>query len=204
MTTETSELQHPKSKTELFLAFTLMALQGFGGVLVIVQHELVERRKWLTKAQFLEEWSVAQIMPGPNVVNLALMLGGKYFGLPGALASLCGLLLGPLVLVLSLGILFGGVADNPIAQGALKGMGAVSAGLIIATGFKLSTSLPKNPLGLWRALGFATLTFIAVGVFRLSLMTAIFGLGSLACLMAYRTIEETTEETDQAKDKGQA
>lgn len=204
MTTETSELQHPKSKTELFLAFTLMALQGFGGVLVIVQHELVERRKWLTKAQFLEEWSVAQIMPGPNVVNLALMLGGKYFGLPGALASLCGLLLGPLVLVLSLGILFGGVADNSVAQGALKGMGAVSAGLIIATGFKLSTSPPKNPLGLWRALGFATLTFIAVGVFRLSLMTAIFGLGSLACLMAYRTIEETTEATDQAKDKGQA
>ena len=204
MTTETSKLQHPKSKTELFLAFTLMALQGFGGVLVIVQHELVERRKWLTKAQFLEEWSVAQIMPGPNVVNLALMLGGKYFGLPGALASLCGLLLGPLVLVLSLGILFGGVADNPAAQGALKGMGAVSAGLIIATGFKLSTSLPKNPLGLWRAIGFATLTFIVVGVFRLSLMTAIFGLGSLACLLAYRTIEATIEATDQAKEKEQA
>jgi chromate transporter len=204
MTTETSELQHPKSKTELFLAFTLMALQGFGGVLVIVQHELVERRKWLTKAQFLEEWSVAQIMPGPNVVNLSLMLGGKYFGLPGALASLCGLLLGPLVLVLSLGILFGGVADNPVAQGALKGMGAVSAGLIIATGLKLSSSLPKNPLGLWRALGFAILTFIAVGVFRLSLIAAIFGLGSLACVLAYRTIEASTEEIDQGKQKEQA
>ena len=204
MTSEESEIRQPQSKTELFVAFTLMALQGVGGVLVIVQHELVNRRKWLTQAQFVEEWSVAQVMPGPNVVNLCLMLGGKYFGLAGALAAVSGLIMAPMLLVLTLAILFGGVSDSAVAQGALKGMGAVSAGLIIATGFKLSTSLPKNPLGLWRALGFATLTFIAVGVFRLSLMTAIFGMGSLACLLAYRTIDARIEATDQAKEKEQA
>jgi chromate transporter len=204
MTTDNTELRQPQSKTELFIAFTLMALQGIGGVLVIVQYELVERRRWLSKAQFLEEWSVAQIMPGPNVVNLCLMLGGKYFGLPGALASLCGLLLGPLILVLSLGILFGGVSDSPIAQGALKGMGAVSAGLIIATGLKLSTNLPKNPMGLWRAVGFAVITFIAVGVFRMSLITVLLGLGSVACLLAYQTLEVLPAETDAPQHKEKA
>jgi chromate transporter len=71
------------------------------------------------------------------------MIGGKYFGIAGALAAVCGLISGPLVVVLFLAILFGGVADNPVAQGALKGMGAVSAGLVIATGLKLGTTLPK-------------------------------------------------------------
>lgn len=49
---------------------TCLALQGFGGVLAVVQHELVDRKRWLTKEEFIEEWAVAQIMPGPNVVNL--------------------------------------------------------------------------------------------------------------------------------------
>jgi chromate transporter len=53
MSSVTPELSRPKSKTELFVVFTLLALQGFGGVLAIVQHEFVERRKWMTKAQFV-------------------------------------------------------------------------------------------------------------------------------------------------------
>ena len=149
MSSVTSELSHPKSKTELFVVFTLLALQGFGGVLAVVQNELVDRRKWMTKAQFVEEWSVAQVMPGPNVANLCLMIGGKYFGLPGAMAALMGLLFAPLMIVLALAILFGGVADSPTAHGALKGMGAVSAGLIIATGLKLSTTLPMLTGWFW-------------------------------------------------------
>lgn len=193
MTSEESEIRQPQSKTELFVAFTLMALQGVGGVLVIVQHELVNRRKWLTQAQFLEEWSVAQVMPGPNVVNLCLMLGGKYFGLAGALAAVSGLIMAPMLLVLTLAILFGGVSDSAVAQGALKGMGAVSGGLIIATGLKLSKTMPQNPLGLWLAITFALITFAAVGIFRISLIWVLLGLGLLACLLTYRALGITSK-----------
>ena len=193
MTSEESEIRQPQSKTELFVAFTLMALQGVGGVLVIVQHELVNRRKWLTQAQFVEEWSVAQVMPGPNVVNLCLMLGGKYFGLAGALAAVSGLIMAPMLLVLTLAILFGGVSDSPVAQGALKGMGAVSGGLIIATGLKLSKTMPQNPLGLWLAIAFAVITFTAVGIFRISLIWVLLGLGLLACLLTYRALGITAK-----------
>jgi chromate transporter len=198
MSSEVSELRQPQSKTELFIVFTLLALQGVGGVLVIVQHELVERRKWLTQAQFVEEWSVAQVMPGPNVVNLCLMLGGKYFGLAGAMAAVCGLIMGPLVLVLTLAILFGGVADSPVAQGALKGMGAVSGGLIIATGLKLATTLPKNPMGLWPAIAFAVVTFAAVGIWRISLIWVLLGLGLVACALAYRALAMSSSSSDKA------
>lgn len=193
MTSEESEIRQPQSKTELFIAFTLMALQGVGGVLVIVQHELVNRRKWLTQAQFVEEWSVAQVMPGPNVVNLCLMLGGKYFGLAGALAAVSGLIMAPMLLVLTLAILFGGVSESAVAQGALKGMGAVSGGLIIATGLKLSKTMPQNPLGLWLAITFALITFAAVGIFRISLIWVLLGLGLLACLLTYRALGITSK-----------
>ena len=193
MTSEESEIRQPQSKTEIFVAFTLMALQGVGGVLVIVQHELVNRRKWLTQAQFVEEWSVAQVMPGPNVVNLCLMLGGKYFGLAGALAAVSGLIMAPMLLVLTLAILFGGVSDSAVAQGALKGMGAVSGGLIIATGLKLSKTMPQNPLGLWLAITFALITFAAVGIFRISLIWVLLGLGLLACLLTYRALGITSK-----------
>ena len=83
----------PRSKTDLFWAFTFLAMQGFGGVLTVVQRELVEKKKWLTLEQFVEDWAVAQIMPGPTVVNLSLMIGGRCFGLAGALSALAGLLL---------------------------------------------------------------------------------------------------------------
>lgn len=204
MSSEAQDLRQPQSKTELFIVFTLLALQGVGGVLVVVQRELVERRKWLTHEQFVEEWSVAQVMPGPNVVNLCLMLGGKYFGLPGALAAVAGLICGPLVLVLSLAILFGGVSDNPVAQGALKGMGAVFAGLIIATGLKLSVSLPKNPMGLWLAIAFAMLSFTAVGILRIPLTWVLPSLGIVACFLAYRSLKALDQTSIKTNKKDPA
>jgi chromate transporter len=70
-------------------------------VLAVVQRELVERKQWLTPEEFVEDWAVAQIMPGPNVVNLSLMIGDRYFGLRGALTALAGMLCVPLLVVLA-------------------------------------------------------------------------------------------------------
>ena len=77
---EHQPLQQPRSKTDLFVSFTLLALQGFGGVLAVVQRELVEKKRWMTREQFVEDWAVAHILPGPNVVNFCLTIGGRYFG----------------------------------------------------------------------------------------------------------------------------
>ncbi len=181
-------LTQPQSKTDLFLTFSRMALQGFGGVLTVVQRELVERKRWMSTAQFVEEWSVAQIMPGPNVVNLSLMIGGRYFGLPGAMAALAGLLCLPLILVLSLAVLFGGISDSSYAQGALRGMGAVAAGLIIATGLKLSSALLDNVMGRLACLVLAALTFVSVGLLRWPLAWVLLGLGLVASAFAYRQL----------------
>ena len=175
----------PQSKTDLFVSFSILALQGFGGVLAVVQRELVEKKKWLTREQFIEDWAVAQIMPGPNVVNLSLMIGGRYFGLAGALAGLAGMLAAPMVVVLLMALAFGGVSDSPAAQGALRGMGAVSAGLISAVGLKLISALKANPMGMPVCIALAAASFVGVGVLRLPLAWVLLAAGSAGCLWAY-------------------
>lgn len=179
---------HPRSRTELFTAFTWLALQGFGGVLAVVQRELVEKRRWLTREQFIEDWAVAQIMPGPNVVNLSMMIGGRHFGLSGALAALAGMLLAPLVLLLLIATLYSQLADLPQAQGALRGMGAVAAGLIAATGLKLVGALRKNAMGMGACIGFALASFVAVALLRWPLAWVLLGLGTVACTWAWHRL----------------
>lgn len=183
----------PSSKTDLFLSFTWLALQGFGGVLAVVQRELVEKKRWMTREQFVEDWAIAQIMPGPNVVNLSMMIGGRYFGLPGALAALAGMLAAPLVVVLLLAVLYGSVADQPMAQNALRGMGAVAAGLITATGIKLIAALDKNAMGMAVCIGLAVLTFIAIALLRWPLLWVLLGIGGVACVWAYRVLKRKEE-----------
>jgi chromate transporter len=178
-------LNHPQSKADLFWSFTILALQGFGGVLAVVQRELVEKKRWMSREQFIEDWAVAQIMPGPNVINLALMIGGRYFGMAGALAGIAGMLAAPMVVVLMLAIAFGGVSDAPWAQGALRGMGAVSAGLIAAVGLKLISALRKNPMGMPACVLLAAASFVGVGVMRWPLLHVLLSTGLLACSWAY-------------------
>ena len=178
----------PQSCTDLFLSFLWMAMQGFGGVLAVVQRELVEKKQWLTREQFVEDWSVAQALPGPNVINLSIMIGSREFGVRGALAALAGLLLGPGALVLCLAALYDSVSHTWAAQAALRGMGAVVAGLVLATGLKLVPALRKNPLGYGLGLAWAALAFFCVAVLRWPLAWALLGLGGVSCLWAWRQI----------------
>jgi chromate transporter len=178
----------PQSLSDLFVSCTLLALQGFGGVLAVVQRELVEKKKWLTREEFVEDWAVAQILPGPNVVNLSMMLGDRYFGLRGALVALAGMLTMPLLVVLIMAVVFAGVADVPAAQGALRGLGAVAAGLITATGLKLIAALKENVMGMRTCWAVTALTFIAIALLRVRLLWVLLVLGSVASLWAYRQL----------------
>ncbi len=94
----------PGRPRDLFLAFNRMALQGFGGVLAVAQLELVDRLRWLSREEYVELLSLGQVLPGPNVVNLSLMVGDRFFGLRGAFAALAGMLALPLVIVLVLAV----------------------------------------------------------------------------------------------------
>ncbi len=157
-------------------------------MLAIVQREMVEKKRWLTPEQFLEDWAVAQVMPGPNVVNLALMIGDRYFGLRGAIAAVAGMLAIPLVVILMLAVLYAHYAGNPQVAGALRGMGAVSGGLIAATGIKLIPQLRKHPLGFAACLVFVALVFGAIAVLKIPLGWVLLAVGGVACAWTWRRI----------------
>ena len=175
----------PRSNADLFMTFTRLALQGFGGVLAVAQRELVEYRRWLTREQFVEMLAISQVLPGPNVVNLALMFGDRSFGTRGAMAALGGMLLAPMVIVLALTALYVRFDQYPMVTGALRGMGAVAAGLILSTGLKLLGTLRRNVMGLPTCLGFGALTLLGTAWLRLPLVWVIAGLGSCAIAVAW-------------------
>lgn len=189
--TDLTPAEHPlpASLTDLFWSFTFLALQGFGGVLAIVQRELVEKKRWMTPDEFVEDWAVAQIMPGPNVVNLALMIGGRYFGLAGALTALAGMLTVPLVIVLLLGLGYAHFSGNPELASALRGMGAVAAGLIAATGVKMLPVLKRHPLPLTWCILLGGMVFLMVAVLHWPLATVLLVMGIPSCILTYRRLK---------------
>jgi chromate transporter len=178
----------PQSLNALFWAFNGLALQGFGGVVAVAQRELVDKKQWLTREEFVEDWAVAQVLPGPNVVNLSLIVGDRYFGLRGGLVALAGMLTIPMVIVLIMAGLFAGVSDSAAVQGALRGMGAVAAGMIAATGLKLFEALKENILGAPVCWTLAAMTFVAIALLRVPLIWVLLGLGGAGALWAYRQL----------------
>ena len=178
----------PRNPADLFWSFTWLALQGFGGVLAVVQRELVEKKRWMTNEEFVEDWAVAQIMPGPNVVNLSIMIGDRYFGLRGAFAALAGMLTFPLVLVLALAVVYAEFSAHPAVAGALRGMGAVAAGLIAGVAIKLFASITQHPLGRPLCVAFTVLTVVAMAVLRWPLWWILPVIGGAACLLTWRKL----------------
>jgi chromate transporter len=171
------ELRRPRGLLDLFLAFTGLALQGFGGVLPVAQRGLCERRRWLRNAEFLEHLAVGQALPGPNVCNLAIMVGHRFFGWRGALAALAGLMAAPLAIVLSLAAVHDHLAARPEVAGAVRGMSAVSCGLLAGTALKLVGALRRTALGPVVAAALGGGAFVMVALARLPLVWAVAGLG---------------------------
>ena len=180
---------HPKSLTDVFLSFTWLAMQGFGGALAVAQSELVEKKRWLTIDEFAEEWAVAQILPGPNVVNLAVMIGGRHFGWRGAMAALAGMLTLPVIVLLLLTLMYSQFASHPGVPGALRGMSAVAAGLIAGTGLKFINAFKTHPLGVLLCAAIGIVSFVCVALLRVPLAYVILGLGAGACTLTYRRLK---------------
>lgn len=184
MSAEHQPLNAPASNQDLFVTFTRLALQGFGGVLPIAQRVLCEQKRWLSKEQFVEILALGQVLPGPNVCNVALIVGDRFFGWRGAFSALAGMMAAPLVIVLIITAIYTEYASHPMVAGALKGMGAVSAGLIIGSALKLIPTLKSNSMGAPFCAVIAITAFGLVALLRWPLVWVLLGLGIVACCYA--------------------
>lgn len=105
-------------------------------------------RRWLTDRQFTEVLSLGQGLPGPNILNMTVVIGSRFHGWRGSLCAISGLMLAPLVIVSLLANLNEHFADSPILNHALTGVAAAAAGLILATSVKLAVKMDRN---IWSA-----------------------------------------------------
>ncbi len=183
-----ADLRRPAGCGELLRVFTRLALQGFGGVLPVAHRTLVEQERWLSPQQFVELLTLGQVLPGPNIINMAIIIGDRFFGWRGAVAACAGLLAVPMVIVLGLAIAYQQQAAHPAVAGALRGMGAVAAGLILGTGVKLLRTLRTNPMGLPACAAIGGATFALVGGLRWPMVGVVLGLGGLGMALAWRRL----------------
>lgn len=163
---------------ELFLNFLGIAATGFGGVMPWAQRMLVERRRWLTAEKFAEDLALAQFLPGPNIVNLSIVVGARFRGPLGALASCLGVIGAPMVFMMICGALYTRYGDVAWLRGPLAGLSTAAVGLIVAMVMKLAAPMFHGRH--WPAMGFAAATFIGVVALRLPLWWVLLGLGSLS------------------------
>jgi chromate transporter len=176
----------PASPWELFLAFTSIALQGFGGVLAVSERVLCEQRRWLTQKEFVEVLAIAQTLPGPNICNVAVIVGNQFLGWRGSGAALAGMITIPLGIVLSLTVFYARFSTLPAIGGAVRGMGVVSVGMILGAAIKLGGTLRSNVLGGLTCAGAAGAAFVAVALLRWPLILVLGGLGLICSLVAAR------------------
>ncbi len=199
MSPESDHLARPASSRDLFITFTKLALQGFGGVLAVAQRVLCEQKRWLTREQFVEMLAVAQVLPGPNVCNLSLMVGDRFLGWRGAFAALGGMIAVPLAIVLLATAVYTHYAAHPAVAGALKGMGAVSAGLFVGTALRLSSALRVNPLGVAGCVVFVAVAFTAVALLRWPLVWVLLVLGTVSCSIAAMRIRARASDPTRGR-----
>jgi chromate transporter len=153
-------VQPKPTPLELFRGFSRVGLSGFGGVLPWARRLLVETEGWLTAEEFNVLLGLCQFLPGPNVVNLAVAVGVRFCGWRGAVASATGLMLGPFVIALMLGLAYRHYGELPAVQSVLHGITLVGAGLIIATGVRMGMNVKHRAVYLpFAALAFAGITW---------------------------------------------
>lgn len=170
------ETPHP-SCWQIAVTFNKVSLQSYGGgVNAIARHVLVDSRKWLTDEEFLQALSVCQILPGPNSSNLAVFVGSRLRGLPGAISALLGLLLIPMAIVIAMGALYFTRHTVPKVESVLNGLGSAAVGLTLGLAIKLGMDHRNDLVFVF----FGVLTFVGVAILHFSMIPVILILGPCA------------------------
>jgi len=169
---------------ELFFALSYVSATGFGGVLPFARRMIVEERRWMSAEEFNEVFSLCQFLPGPNIVNFAVVYGSRLGGPLGALAGLLAILTPAVVLVILLGAFYARYGDIAALQRVLTGLAAAAAGLIVAVSAKMAVPLFRRGWG--PAPLMAIGIFIAVGVMHVPLLWALLVATPISIGLAWR------------------
>ncbi len=178
------------SLSRLIKVFAWTGLTSLGGGRSAYFHgQVVERRPWLSNREFAQDFTLSQILPGPNFSNLGVLLGYRLAGGRGAAAAGVALLLPGALVVLALTILYFKVGLTPAVRPFLHGMSAAVVGLVAMTAVRLAVSVVRDRR---RALA-AAATFLAVGPLGVNTALVILLVGSAGVLLRSRAPDRSPE-----------
>lgn len=157
----------PPGLFALFAAFARMSLSGFGGVLAFARRGIVDQHRWMTAEEFNETFALCHFLPGPNIVNLSVVFGARFRGVPGSIAAFAGLVGPPVVIVTILAVLYARFGEIDALRRILSGVSCAAVGLLISVVFRMMVPLIRKR----DIVGVVVLAavFIAIGVLRLPL-----------------------------------
>ena len=142
-------MRRVKKYISLFLTMLKIGLFTFGGgyaMIALLEHELVEKKRWLEKDEFLDMTAVAESTPGPIAVNMATFLGYKRGGVFGAAAATLGVCLPSFVIIFVISLVFDAfLALKPVFW-AFRGVQVGVVFLILSAGLRMLQGLKKTPL----------------------------------------------------------
>jgi chromate transporter len=168
---------------ELFFAFAKMSLAGFGGVLVWARRAIVEQHRWMTPEEFNEAFALCHFLPGPNIVNLSVVFGGRFRGIPGSIAAFLGLIGPPVVIVTILAAIYAQYGQIPALQRTLTGVSCAAIGLFLAVIGRMMVPLLKKREPV--TLTLLAAVFIAIGVLRWPLVPVLLTAIPISILVTF-------------------
>jgi chromate transporter len=197
---------HHASLVELFLLFSQLGLSSFGGGVSAWMHRaFVEQRAWLGEAEFAAALALGRIMPGANVVNLAIVIGQRLHGARGAVAAAMGLLVAPSLTVIGLAAAYQQLAGTTIVGALLEGTAASAVGLLIAmavaSGGHVVRMAGKSPHRMAQSVAAVVVifaVFVLVGVLRFPTVPVVLCLAPLSIGVAFFVVTKSRAEDDHA------
>lgn len=151
---------------ELFWTFFKIGAFTIGGgyaMIPLMEQEIVDKRKWLNKEEFMDTMSLAQSMPGVFAVNMATNIGFRTRGFVGAFTAIMGNVLMPILLILVLAIFFRQFSDNHVVESIFKGIRPAVVALIAAPVFNMAKTAKISWSNFWIPVA-ATLLIWLLGV----------------------------------------
>ena len=137
---------------QLFVSFWKIGAFTIGGGYVMIplmEKEIVDRRHWLSREDFLDYLSLSQAMPGIFAVNMATCIGRRLGGIRGVLAAVAGNILMPIALILLLAIFFRLFRDNVVVERVFMGLRPAVVALIAAPVFRMAKSAKIDWRNCW-------------------------------------------------------
>jgi len=162
----------------IFVQFLIIGATSFGGVVPYLRAALVTKLHWIDDKEFVEMLSISQSLPGLNATNMAILVGEKLRGAPGAIAAIVAICLPGGLLMYCVGIFYHLHGDHAWSTAALKGVAAAAVGLILSTVVQLS----KKSLSGKFDFVFMAMTVLAVNRLHRSVPRTLILVGVLAIL----------------------